>query len=118
MDYGKFLYEQHKKAHEALLKQFPPALLDKYLGKDQVMTIYEGKGCAVCHNAGYTGRVGIFEVMVIDDELRQAILSQQDAGEIAKLAKKNGMTTLMEDGLKKVSTGITTLEEVLRVAKD
>lgn len=81
------------------------------------MRVYEGKGCEVCRHTGYMGRVGIFEVLVIDDEIREAITSNKDSSEITKIAQKNGMTTIFQDGVSKVKQGITTIEEVLRVTK-
>ncbi|MEK9186537.1 MAG: type II secretion system protein GspE, partial [Patescibacteria group bacterium] len=78
-------------------------------------TFYYGKGCSACDSSGYKGRIGIYEVMEMDDELRSAITRQTDASEIKKIAIKNGMITMVEDGFKKVIAGITTIEEIFRV---
>ncbi|MDD5083950.1 MAG: ATPase, T2SS/T4P/T4SS family [Candidatus Moranbacteria bacterium] len=79
--------------------------------------LYRGKGCDLCHQTGYQGRIGVFEVMTIDDKLRTAITNRKDAATIADIAIASGMTTMLEDGLEKVKQGITTLDEVLRVIK-
>lgn len=94
-----------------------PKLVKKYFGSEKIR-IYEGKGCAVCQNLGYTGRIGIFEIMTISEAVREAIVSKQDAGIIREISIKEGMTTMLEDGLLKVKAGITTIEEVLRVTKE
>jgi type IV pilus assembly protein PilB len=79
--------------------------------------LYKGKGCAICHQTGYQGRIGVFEVLTIDDEIREAITERKDAMDIQEIAIKHGMTTMLEDGLEKVKQGMTTLDEVLRVTK-
>lgn len=81
------------------------------------LRIYKGKGCDVCHNTGYGGRMGIFEVLELNDEVKQAILDQKAPEVIKSLAVKNGMTTMIQDGINKVKEGHTTLEEILRVIK-
>lgn len=93
------------------------SLAQKYLDKYGIKRIYKGKGCNVCHDTGYNGRIGIFEVLEVDDDIREAIVSQKDAHEIAQIAIKNGMETMMEDGINKVKEGITTMQEILRVTK-
>ncbi len=82
---------------------------------DAAKTFYHGEGCAKCDHSGYKGRIGIHEVMEIDDEVRVALMKSADAGEIKKIAVKNGMTTMVEDGFRKAVDGVTTIEEVLRV---
>jgi type II secretory ATPase GspE/PulE/Tfp pilus assembly ATPase PilB-like protein len=76
---------------------------------------YYGKGCDKCSNTGYLGRLGIHEVLVPDEALREAILKKAAAGEINKVAVEGGMLTMIEDGLMKAQKGITTIEEVLRI---
>ena len=78
-------------------------------------TLYKGMGCEVCNGSGYAGRVSINEVLVADTEIREAILRKASAAEIKRIAIKNGMTTMLEDGFKKVRDGSTTVEEILRV---
>ncbi len=77
-------------------------------------TIYHGKGCGVCNKNGYKGRVGLYEVMEITDELRELILVGASALELKKKALEGGMVTLRRSGLIKAALGQTTLEEVLR----
>ncbi len=76
---------------------------------------YYGKGCEACNESGYRGRVGIHEVLVVDDDIRQAILRKASASEIKTIAVKNGMSTMIEAGFGKAHAGLTTLDEVLRV---
>lgn len=93
-------------------------MIHKHLGTGDTIRLYEGKGCEVCHHTGYTGRVGIFEVMLVSDLIRDAIVRSADASDIAKLALQEGMTPMIEDGLEKVRSGVTTIDEVLRVTKE
>jgi len=74
-----------------------------------------GAGCENCNNSGYKGRKGIFEIMYVNDEIRHLIYQCVPSNEIRDAARKAGMKTLREDGLKKAELGITTLEEVLRI---
>ncbi|WP_102028876.1 GspE/PulE family protein [Salirhabdus sp. Marseille-P4669] len=83
-----------------------------------VDTVYHGKGCSTCDMTGYKGRTALHEVLVMDDEIKQALLNNKSMMEIRDIAVKNGLTFLIEDGLKKVEKGITTTEEILRVALD
>lgn len=76
---------------------------------------YQGKGCDKCSGSGFLGRIGIYEVMEIDDDIRAAVIRKADAAEIRHIAIKNGMTTMIEDGFQKALSGLTTIEEVLRV---
>ncbi len=82
---------------------------------DSTKTFYYGKGCAKCDHSGYKGRVGIHEVLEVDDEVRTALMKNSDASEIKKIAIKNGMTTMIEDGFQKAISGLTSIEEILRV---
>lgn len=75
---------------------------------------FKGSGCELCNNTGYLGRIVINEVLVADEEIRQAILRKASAGEIKQIALKNGMTTMLIDGYHKAVSGITTIEEILR----
>ncbi len=93
-------------------------ILDGLFGKRESMRIYQGKGCQACHGTGYHDRVGIFEVLEMSEKIKEAIVEKADADELAKLAREEGMKTMLEDGLEKVKLGITTLEEVLRVTEE
>ena len=87
-------------------------LLPEYLSDTK---IYYGEGCPECGNLGYKGRTAIYEILVIDDEIRELIINKVPAGEIAKLAKKKGYRSLLEAGVDKIKQGLTTPEEVIRV---
>ena len=86
------------------------------LGK--VITSYRGTGCERCFQLGYIGRVGIFELMELNDEIRCLIIANADAAEITKAARHNGMVTLREDGWQKAEAGMTTVSEVIRVTQE
>jgi len=92
------------------------ALLDAGYPQEEVATtkIFVGKGCGNCNRSGYKGRVGLYEVMEINDELRELILVGASALELKKKAIDQGMLTLRKSGLTKTAQGLTTLEEVLR----
>ncbi|OGM59370.1 hypothetical protein A3A75_03395 [Candidatus Woesebacteria bacterium RIFCSPLOWO2_01_FULL_39_10] len=107
-----------KQDSEEFSSTLPEEFIKKYFGNLDNVRIYKGKGCSVCHNSGYLGRLGIFEVLVVDDEVRAAIVAKKDASEIKKIAVKNGMRTMIENGFEKIKDGTTTIEEVLRVTKD
>ncbi len=93
----------------ALKENIPIALLDDH------RDFFMGKGCAICHDTGYLGRMGVYEILEVNDFIREAIMRRADAGEVKKIAIKNGMVTLLEDGFAKALTGDTTIEEILRV---
>ncbi len=80
----------------------------------QGITFYEGTGCAKCNQTGYSGRVGIYEVMAIDDEMRGLIEGDANSIELEKAALRKGMVSLREAALRKLEAGITTFEEVVR----
>lgn len=75
---------------------------------------YFGKGCARCNNSGYKGRVGLYELLTVTDEIRDAVAAEQSADEIRDIARNQGMTTLRESGLKLIFDGVTTIDEVVR----
>jgi type II secretory ATPase GspE/PulE/Tfp pilus assembly ATPase PilB-like protein len=79
---------------------------------------YHGKGCAECNYKGYKGRVGIFEILEVDEEIREMITNRSSADELAKAGKKHGMIPLIRDGINKAAGGITSVEEVLRVLRE
>ena len=79
--------------------------------------LYRGRGCRECRNVGYKGRVGIYELLMMNDELRELVVQRASAGVIQEAAIRNGLKLLREDGFDKVRAGLTTCEEVLRVAK-
>ena len=75
---------------------------------------YKGKGCPECGNKGFSGRIGIYEVLQVTETIRPLISSRVSSDEILEQAKKEGMVTMLQDGLNKVSGGLTTIEEVLK----
>src|SRR6516165_3677364 len=94
----------------------PQVLLDAGFGEEELKTtkIYHGKGCNICNKGGYKGRTGLYEVMEINDELRELILVGASALELKKKAVEQGMLTLRRSGLVKMAAGMTTMDEVLR----
>lgn len=92
-------------------------LKDLGLDLSEKIEFYRGKGCPKCMSTGYKGRVSIYELMIPDEKIRGAIMSQSSSDGIRKLALENGMSTLKDDGIKKIREGITTVEEVLRVTE-
>ena len=97
--------------------QMPPdALTEVGFSKEEAPSIklYKGKGCSNCNNTGYRGRVGLYEVMDMTDELRELIIIGASAMELRKKAIEGGMITLRESGLYKIRAGITTIEEVVK----
>ncbi|MGB7024447.1 MAG: type IV-A pilus assembly ATPase PilB [Candidatus Acidiferrales bacterium] len=94
----------------------PQALVDAGYTTEEskTTTVYHGRGCGTCNNTGYKGRVGLYEVMEINDELKELILVGASALELRKKALDNGMITLRRSGLIKIASGQTTMEEVIR----
>lgn len=99
---------------------FPPEIIEKHyigVGKDKGVRVYKGSGCKLCHSSGYYGRLGIFEVLEVSNPIKKLINERADADRIEQLAMAEGMTSMLDDGLSKMSKGLTTLEEILRVIK-
>lgn len=91
-------------------------LVKQFLNQD-ILKLYRGKGCQKCSNTGYKGRIGIYELLTNSDSITHAILEEKPTSAISKLAIEDGMLTLMQDGVLRAFEGITTLEEVMRVAR-
>ena len=93
-----------------------PALVEAGYTEDEAskVVVQHGKGCAACNNTGYKGRVGLYEVMEMHDEIRELVLVGASALELKKKALELGMITLRRSGLIKAAAGLTTMEEVLR----
>jgi type IV pilus assembly protein PilB len=100
------------KPSEGVLKEagIPPDIAEK-------ATFTRGKGCGYCQKSGYRGRMGIYELMVVTSRIREMMFQNKSTVDIAEQAIREGMTTLYCDGIRKVLRGLTTLEEVYRVAK-
>ena len=81
-------------------------------------TVYRAKGCPACNRVGYRGRSGVYELLVLDDDIRQLILKNVDSGTIKKQAMEKGMLTLLDDGALKIARGETTIAEVLSVTQE
>jgi general secretion pathway protein E len=98
-----------------------PELVEKLglarLAQGRAPTLHRAVGCEACNHTGYRGRSAIVEVLAVDDRIRQAILKNEDAGAIERLACEAGMQTMYAHGLKKALAGITTIEDVMRVAR-
>ena len=97
-----------------LSKDRPSA--SKYFSGNNI-TLYQGKGCTACNNTGYKGRTAIFELILVTPEMQELIMKHPSAREIWQLAGKQGSRPLFEDGIEKVKNGVTTLDEVFRVAE-
>ncbi len=102
---------------DQLLQNLPAETVKKHFGIKKDIRVYKGKGCAVCHYTGYSGRLGVFEVLEVNNDIKKLITQQNDSELIFKKAVENGMTTMLDDGISKVIKGDTTIEEVLRVTK-
>jgi type IV pilus assembly protein PilB len=100
--------QEHQTLHEALIEVGFSA------EEAKTLKTYKGKGCSTCNNTGYKGRIGLYEVMEITDEIRELILIGASALELRKKAIDDGMITLRESGLHKIRSGVTTPEEVVR----
>ncbi len=83
-----------------------------------MVATFRGAGCPECRGTGYTSRVGIFEMMELNDEIRQLIMGNEDASVLTRTARRNGMRNLREDGWKKIADGVTTVDEVMRVTQE
>jgi type IV pilus assembly protein PilB len=94
----------------------PEALIEVGFNPEEAkqMKTYKGRGCQTCNGTGYKGRVGLYEVLEVTDEIRELILIGASALELRKKAIEDGMISLRESGLQKIRNGITTIEEVVR----
>jgi len=87
------------------------------LGYD-IKTYFKGIGCRRCRNSGFSGRIGVHELLVVNDEMRDAITAGATLTTIRDIARRNGMASIGDDGFRKVREGITTVSEVMRAAGD
>ncbi|MEI7578689.1 MAG: GspE/PulE family protein [bacterium] len=103
-------------------KEYSAAALEKLFADSQAffsgetVRLFEGKGCKFCNNTGFRGRIGIFEVILITEEIMDMIMANQDAKDIWKMAVSQGSKSFFEDGMEKVKAGNTTINELIRVA--
>ena len=108
------LCEHCKEAYTPAKDELKTLGLDKV---DREFKLYKPVGCKKCRDSGYSGRIGIFEIMDINEKIRDLILQEASSDVIKRTAIKNGMTTLRHDGLRKVVNGISSVEELLRVTR-
>ncbi len=106
-----------------IIKYQPPDILIKKLSKDlgidlEKQKFYKGQGCDQCNHKGYTGRIGIYEALEATEKIRELITGHSNSDDIQKLAVTQGMVTMLQDGLDKVASGLTTIEEVMRVVRE
>jgi type II secretory ATPase GspE/PulE/Tfp pilus assembly ATPase PilB-like protein len=78
---------------------------------------FHGKGCDRCRKTGYAGRLGIYELLVMDDSLRDLVTANPDVTQLRKLCRERGLVSLREDGFDKAKKGLTTVDEILRVTE-
>lgn len=93
-------------------------IFKNYGYSEDEVKLYRGEGCPACANTGYKGRLGIYELMTTNDELQELVVAKATSMDLLKTARKNGLTLLYEDGLRKVASGITTYEELCRVTAE
>ena len=105
--------KEEKILNENELERLLEIIPDKKINSHK--KFFHGKGCASCNHSGYIGRVVINEVLVADEDIREAIIRKASASEIKNIAIRNGMTPMIVDGIRKAMEGLTTIEEVLRV---
>lgn len=102
------IYNPHKVFEEIKVK--PPVT-----GSE--LKLYRGRGCTVCNQSGYKGRIGIYELMIIDERFHDPIIKRAGAPEFERLGNERGMTSMFDDGIIKATQGVTTVEELLRVTR-
>jgi type IV pilus assembly protein PilB len=102
------------------IKVNPKLLLGLGVPREEIdsFTVYKGKGCAICSNTGYKGRIGLYEVMPLWDEVKELVLSRASTVDVKRVAIRLGMKTLRMAGIAKIKEGMTTVEEILRTTMD
>jgi len=112
---------------QRLVRVICPKCKEKYTPSDEVLKdlkltkkveFYRGKGCPRCKNTGFAGRIGVYELLLMNNEIKDMVTAKMPANEIKKAAVKSGMRILIEDGMEKVKKGVTTAEEALRVTEE
>jgi len=111
------LCRQCKESHDIGRDYIEQTGLRRWVQGDSC-SVFRARGCAACNQTGYAGRTGIHELFLLDDEMHRVIMSGADATLLHAAARRQGMITLYEDGLRKVAAGVTSMEEVLRVTQD
>ena len=103
---------------EIISQQLSKEILNAYKLDDTKTQVYSPQGCTACDSTGYKGRIGIFEVVGMTDEIKHLVMKRSSAGAIKEAAIEGGMTTMIQDGIEKVLAGITSIMEIIRVAKE
>ncbi len=107
--------EDQKAFIKKIVSEIPESSGEKVLPETE-WKFYKGKGCEVCNGSGYKGRVGIYEILIMSEEIKSALSEKTSEHEVRQLAKQQGMVTIKQDGALKVLDGMTTVEEIKRVA--
>lgn len=112
-----------KLCSNCVVKYKPPEELIRKLSKDLNVNLtsqnfYKGKGCSQCGDRGYVGRIGIYEALPVTEKIRNLIAKKATSDEIQKEAVLEGMVTMLQDGMDKIASGLTSIEEVLRVVRE
>lgn len=102
---------------EEFIKSLPEEIILKHFGIASQIKMFKGKGCKICYSSGYSGRIGIFEVLEVSNAVKELIMQKSDSDIIKRKAAEEGMSTMLDDGLDKVVKGLTTIEEVLRATR-
>jgi len=106
-----------REPHDALPELVQELGLRKFAG-DAPVTLWRARGCPECAGTGYSGRVGIVEMLTMTDAVRSLVMRHATAGELRAQALADGMLTMYDDGVRKALKGVTTIEEVLRVTRE
>jgi type IV pilus assembly protein PilB len=119
-NYCKEKVEPSKKVREIILREIEnlPPQAKSSLKIKKPLKIWKAKGCKRCGSSGYSGRIGVFEVLSMTDELSEIVLKEPSEANIGKEAERQSMITMKQDGILKVLDGVTTIEEVIRVAEE
>jgi len=99
------------------IESLPPAV-KKDVKVPKPLKVYKAKGCKKCKNSGYVGRIALYEILEMTSELSELILKEPTESRILQEARRQGMTTMKQDGILKALAGITSVEEVLRAAEE
>ena len=100
------------------LKEVPKQAMPKDIKLDSALTLYKGKGCPRCNGTGYSGRVAIAEIMMVDHDMEKIIEAGFKSAEVDEAIKKQKMIRLNQDGFIKALQGFTTVEEVMRISQE
>ena len=109
-----------REIRDLILKEIDnvPEKVKKEIKIKEPLTIFEPVGCRDCHNTGFSGRIALFEILEMTPQLAEIILKEPSEAKILEEAKRQGMLTMKQDGILKVLDGVTTIEEVIRVAEE